>query len=64
METEETMVVNGGKPNCKLGKKIKKERWIATTEECENVLKKSNSRSSVQLFNSSLKAATDLMLAT
>lgn len=37
---------------------------MATTEECEKVLKKSHFPSFVELFNSSLKAAADLMLAT
>lgn len=36
---------------------------MTAVEACENVIKKSNSPSSLELFNSSLKAATDLMLA-
>lgn len=37
---------------------------MAATEERENILKKSNFPILVELFNSSLKAAADLMLAS
>lgn len=37
---------------------------MTAVQACENVIKKSNSLRSLELFNSSLKAATDLMLAT